>query len=227
MTAPRQCILNFHGIGTPHDGVLPDEVPYWLSAARFAEVADRVRDRRANGQDIRLTFDDGNLSDLEIAAPVLAERGLAAEFFVLTGRLDQAHYLSREGVHSLLEIGMRIGLHGRDHVDWRRAGPEELDHEVSVARARLEDILGRKVDNVGIPFGAYGRREIAYLKGQGFGTIYTSDGGHVSSTARVKARTSLRSDMSLDDIDDILAAREPVHAQARRAVSVFLRRHVR
>ena len=37
---------------------------------------------------VALTFDDGYLDNLEIAAPLLAERGLPATFFVCTGGMD-------------------------------------------------------------------------------------------------------------------------------------------
>ena len=38
---------------------------------------------------VALTFDDGYLDNLEIAAPLLAERGLPATFFVCTGGMDE------------------------------------------------------------------------------------------------------------------------------------------
>lgn len=45
---------------------------------------------------IELTFDDGNASDLTIAAPALQARGLAASFFVCASRIGQAGDLGAE-----------------------------------------------------------------------------------------------------------------------------------
>src|SRR6056297_735130 len=112
-------VLNFHGLGRIPDHVEADERPYWISVTSFEQILDEVIIRRAWGQDVRITFDDGNRTDLEIAAPYLRDRALTATFFVLTGRLKKDGYLMPLDLHSLLDMGMNIGLHGRDHVDWR------------------------------------------------------------------------------------------------------------
>ena len=50
---------------------------------------------------MRLSFDDGNSSDVEIALPALRERGLPRRFFVVAGRLDRPGSLSRDDVREL------------------------------------------------------------------------------------------------------------------------------
>lgn len=224
--ANRTCIVNFHGIGVPHAGVPPSEAPYWLPEARFRAVMERAAALRDGGRDIAVTFDDGNLSDLEIAAPVLSELGFRGEFFVLTGRLERPHYLKPDDVRTLIGMGMEIGLHGRDHVDWRGLDETRLTEETQAARRHLEDVAGCGITKVAIPFGAYDRRVIARLKAADFRVIYTSDGGPASSSSRVRARTTLRSDMSGETIEAIFSGRQPLRRRLRRAASAFLRRHV-
>ncbi|MCW5701087.1 MAG: polysaccharide deacetylase family protein [Bradyrhizobium sp.] len=226
MRAALQCVLNFHGIGEPHPGVSNDEAPYWLSRERFRMVLNQVTDLRHTGRNIVLTFDDGNLSDLTVAAPILAEHNLQAEFFVLTGRLNDPKYLSPDGLRTLRDMGMRIGLHGQDHVDWRELSPEALRQETTIARKQLARIIEAPIYNVGIPFGAYDRRIITHLIQEGFSAIYTSDGGYARSDAQVRPRTSLRADMSDDLIEIILRDGFNLRTRLRRRMRGIVKQHL-
>ena len=123
-----QVVINFHGIGSAHDAVVESERPYWISADQFEAIIDRAQ-AHPNAKRVRWTFDDGNRSDLVIGARVLAERGMRGAFFVLTGRFDDPLYLSRADTRALADMGMAVGLHGKDHVDWRRLDPATLTDE--------------------------------------------------------------------------------------------------
>lgn len=219
-------ILTFHGLGPPPASVPADERPYWLSAERFAAVLDRVAAARTAGRDVRLTFDDGNRSDLEIALPFLRARGLVADFFVLTGRFGRPRALSEADVQALVAAGMAVGLHGRDHLDWRRLDAAGLARETEAARARLASVLGRPVTAVSVPFGAYDRRVMAHLRRQGFAEILTSDGGATRPEATIKPRTSLRADTDDATLDAVIADRVPPVRRLRRALSRRVRRYL-
>lgn len=219
-----EIILNFHGIGEPHSGVDGDERRYWVSEALFDRIvalADRRRDVA-----VGFTFDDGNVSDLQIAAPRLAQSGRTGIFFVLTGRIGIPHYLSDAEIAALRDGGMQVGLHGADHVDWRKCDAATLAHETEAARQRLAAGLGRPVEQVAIPFGAYNSRVIRHLKRLGFARIHTSDGGWTDTRKRIAARTSIRSDMTPDQVEAILDRREPAAKRGRRWLSTRLRRYI-
>lgn len=221
----RPFFLNFHGIGEPHNGVDQSERPYWISEAFFRQIVASVH-ARPDAHRIHWTFDDGNRSDLTIGAPVLAAHGCTGSFFVLTGRLQHDHYLSVPDIQQLLNSGMTVGLHGCDHVDWRTISSEQLRNETIDARETLAAAVGRPIDAVAIPFGAYNRRVIQHLKQCGFTSIYTSDGGPAAAGARIIARTSIRSDMALADIHHLIDDQIPAARKARRFVSASLRRHL-
>jgi peptidoglycan/xylan/chitin deacetylase (PgdA/CDA1 family) len=220
-----QIILNFHGIGTPHAGVDDGERPYWISEARFAEVLDQVDNHPARDR-VYYTFDDGNRSDMEIALPALLARGRTASFFILAGRFDDPNYVTREDCRSLVQHGMAVGLHGRNHVDWRALSEADFADETVAAREEVAAASGQPVTAVGVPFGNYNRRVIARLKRQGFDPIYTSDSGSAGAGARIRNRTSLRSDMPPSRIAALLDGSEPLKPRLRRALSTFLRRNV-
>jgi peptidoglycan/xylan/chitin deacetylase (PgdA/CDA1 family) len=217
-------ILNFHGIGVPYDGVDSSERRYWISEEFFSQILDLV-DRSANANSVIFTFDDGNRSDLAIAAQQLKNRGRVGSFFVLTGRLESPHSLSASDLRTLTEMGMEVGLHGRNHVDWRTIDQAALNEEIPVARKTIEEIIGKRVESVGVPFGAYNRAVIQYLKSQGFATIYTSDGGPARAGSRIQNRTSIRDDMGIDDVARILSNQYSFKQRLRRMVSTTMKRY--
>lgn len=151
---------------------------------------------------------------------------MRADFFLLTGRLSSNRYLAEDDIRALVDLGMGVGLHGHDHVDWRKLDAQSLHAETVAAWARLTEIIGGPVMMVSIPFGAYNRRVIAHLRSQGFAEIYTSDGGTARAGALIRARTSLRSDMSSGTIENILTARQSLCTRMRRAVSSFRRQRL-
>ena len=78
--------LNFHGIGRPIGRDFgPNERDFWVTPETFAATLDACIGR----DDISLSFDDGNWSDVEVALPVLQQRGLHATFFVVPSWLGE------------------------------------------------------------------------------------------------------------------------------------------
>ncbi|MEQ8901159.1 MAG: polysaccharide deacetylase family protein [Roseovarius sp.] len=185
--------FNFHGIGQPGPGIPEDERPYWISTTAFETFLDiftSYRDRRP----IVITFDDGNLSDIEIAAPLLAKYRLDARFFVLTGRLEQPGYLSRGNVRDLRDMGFKIGSHGIDHVDWAQQDTLGLHYELLRSRMVLEELLGQPVTEAAIPFGRYRRRVLKGLHTYGYRAAWCSDGSATALEGFLRPRLSIRDD---------------------------------
>ena len=72
--ADRLLNICFHGIGTPGRALEPGEDRYWITSDEFHRILDEI----ATWPSTRISFDDGNASDLEIGLPALVERGLTA-----------------------------------------------------------------------------------------------------------------------------------------------------
>ena len=69
MTNPPSTVtLTVHGIGTPVRPLDPGEDEVWVTVQQFEDVLDAVAGRT----DVRITFDDANASDVEIALPQLS-----------------------------------------------------------------------------------------------------------------------------------------------------------
>jgi peptidoglycan/xylan/chitin deacetylase (PgdA/CDA1 family) len=220
----------FHGIGTPARALEPGEAPYWISVEMFEDILDRVaasplRDR------IRLSFDDGNASDHEIALPRLVARGLTADFFVLSGRIDAPGSLSAAQIRALDAAGMGVGSHGVAHRDWRRIPQAEMEAEVTESRAAIAAVLGRPltgavtgaVTGAGIPFGSYDGRVLAALRRAGYTAAWSSDRGRMDPAAFLRPRTSVQAGMGEAEVAALLTGRLPLRRWLRRAVAMWSR----
>ncbi|MGW5716516.1 polysaccharide deacetylase family protein [Amycolatopsis sp. NPDC003865] len=194
--------LALHGIGRPARQLDPGEDERWVTVEQFEQVLESVAER----DDVHLTFDDGNESDVEIALPRLVDRGLTAEFFPLAGRLGQRGYLDRDGLRELARAGMEIGSHGWEPRDWRRLDDRQASRELTEAPKLLGDLCGRPVRRYSLPFGAYDRRVLTRLRQAGATRVYTSGGGAASRDGWLQARTELRHDLDSESLDGVLAA---------------------
>jgi peptidoglycan/xylan/chitin deacetylase (PgdA/CDA1 family) len=210
----------FHGIGTPRRRLEPGEAAYWITMDTFRRVLDLV----AGQPQVRISFDDGNASDIEIGLPALVERGLSATFFPLAGRLDLPGSLSASEVRDLSSAGMTIGTHGMDHVPWRGLDAESRHRELVVARDRLSEVVGAPVDEAALPLGRYDRRLLGHLRRLGYTRVHTSDRRRSGPGAWLQARYSIRGEDTASSFRDaVLADPSTAHRAERHLVGTLKR----
>ena len=221
----RRVILNFHGLGTPARPLEPGEAPYWVSPEFFADTLALVQ-RLKPHVETHITFDDGNLSDLEIAAPLLAEHGMQARFFVLSARIGQPGSLSADDIRALQGAGHLIGSHGAGHIDWKGLDAPGQIREYDTARAEIAAVTGAPVTEAAIPFGRYNRAVLSALAARGYTRVYSSDGGDWRRDTAPIPRTSPRADMTLGDIETVLLGREGLKRRLRRGLARAVKRRL-
>jgi len=201
--------VTFHGIGQSSRPLQPGEDAVWISAPEFEWVLDAVVRR----DDVRLTFDDGNISDLTHALPALRERGLLATFFVVAGRIGTADFLAEDDIRTLAAEGMTIGGHGMWHRSWRKLSDSEAHDELVVSKRELEGLLGCPVTAAACPFGHYDRRALRRLRAAGYEHVFTSDGGPAPCGAWMQPRNTLYKGDSAH-LDDRILSRDTASARA-------------
>ena len=213
---PAQRVLSLHGIGAPHAGVTESERFRWLSREAFLSLLETiVVTRHGSHPPVVITFDDGNESDALIALPELAKRNLKAIFFVVGARIDTSHYLDRAALTDLVSAGMEIGSHGMHHSNWRKLDSMMLNVEIDTARRLIEDICGKAVTKVAIPFGSYDRHVLKKLRAERFDCVYTSDGGLAKSDAWLRPRQTVYSDVAERDMKVLLTSYPSLAARLR------------
>ncbi len=219
----RQIGIIFHGIGTPGRSLEPGEAPYWISVAEFDALLDRIAAHPTPGR-FRLSFDDGNLSDHDIALPRLVARGLTADFFVLSGRIGQPGALDSPQILALQAAGMAIGSHGVAHRNWRRLDDVALTSELADSRRTLETICGQPVTMAGIPFGSYDARVLRALRQSGYRVAYSSDRGQMTDKTFVRPRASVTDAMTPAQISALLSGHLAPVPRLRRMISMARKR---
>ena len=211
--------LCFHGIGSIEREREPGESRYWVTEDTFLRVLDEVTEH----PQVRLSFDDGNRSDLVTALPALRDRALCASFFALAGRLDDAASLSPSDLRELRSAGMAIGSHGWTHVPWRGLGDDDAHRELIDARGVLAEASAGAIQDAALPLGRYDRGLLARLEQAGYRTVYTSDRFPARSDSWLQARYSVTATDTVDSIRSVLAGRAGVR-DARNVLASAVKR---
>lgn len=202
--------LTFHGVGEPPRRLSAGESQVWVSETCFLAMLDAVSGR----SEVKITFDDGNASDVRHALPALLNRGLTATFFIVAGRIGEPGFLDAAALRELAGNGMRIGCHGMRHRPWRGLGAPALHEELIQARARLEEVVEAPVSEAACPFGNYDRRVLSALRTSGYRRAYTSDRGPSHAAAFLQPRTSVKAGDNPALLDVITA----IDARSQRSI---------
>lgn len=165
-------ILMYHAIGTP---ALDDRLNLFsLSSKQFQWQMQMLANWKhgsidslsesalqGRGRQIAITFDDGYLDNLRVAAPILVELGLPFSVFITSEFIRKAKpgFLSPENLRELANLpGVQIGAHGASHIPLTKCNDELLNSELSSSKHYLEDVLGCKILHMAYPYGAVDRR---------------------------------------------------------------------
>ena len=197
----------FHGVGTCAREREPGESRYWVREAHFLRILDEI----ALHPEVRLSFDDGNVSDAAVALPALQERGLTGTFFALAGRLDDRASLNPLDLQLLRGSGMSIGTHGWSHIPWRGMPDEVAHHELVEARAVLTEASGGPVHQAALPLGRYDRQVITRLKEHDYAAVYSSDRFRANPDSWLQARYSVTAEDTRESIRQAILRRPGLH----------------
>lgn len=138
---------------------------------RVLSVEQYLKDRTgdgAYGKSTVLTFDDGHISNYELALPVLREACFYATFFVIAGRLGKPEYLGREELRELVRSGMEIGSHGLTHSYLTELSYGEVWREVAGSKEILENCAGRPVRAFAFPGGHLTKKIVDCVRKAGY-----------------------------------------------------------
>jgi peptidoglycan/xylan/chitin deacetylase (PgdA/CDA1 family) len=174
-------VLMYHGLHSgPEDPGVFDAV-YSVEPRDFEMQLDwladndyrtaRLRDLHSPGEPGRravITFDDGDISNLQVALPALIKRRMVAEFFVTADFVGRPGRLAPQDLRTLAEAGMSVQAHGCSHRYLSELTLAEVEEELSQSKYRLEAILDEPVTGLALPGGRGGERERTLALGLGY-----------------------------------------------------------
>lgn len=144
--------------------VLPEEV--WRWSLGLGELPRRP---------VMISFDDGDPSHAQVAAPELEARGMRGAFFVTAGQAGGAW----QELRRLAAAGHAVGSHGYTHRALTGLLPRELSQELVRARQVLAQGLGQPVEFVAAPHGATSRAVERAYRQAGYVGAFTSRPGAI------------------------------------------------
>ncbi len=125
---------------------------------------------------VLITFDDTDLTQLEIGHKVLKKYGFKGAYFMMTvviGKHGRVNYMNKEEIKQVADAGHTVGLHTYDHPNMKKVeGEEEWTRQITKPKTLLEEISGQKVEHFAYPFGLWNKEAIAGLKAKGIKSAY-------------------------------------------------------
>ena len=173
--------LMFHSIYKQNP--VTDDI-YSLSEKKFLNFVNIIQESgrsvvpfgeegRTQINDLSITFDDGFLDNLELAAPILTKRNLPFTIFMITDFLnaEKSKYLNRNHLIELKKNKLiSIGAHGKSHRPLASLTFQEAVDEMRISKEVLEDLLGEEISTMSFPHGSFNvdllnaARELGYKK---------------------------------------------------------------
>jgi peptidoglycan/xylan/chitin deacetylase (PgdA/CDA1 family) len=175
MTA-RALVLTYHAVEAGHAPLCIDpklfETHLDVIAASGVRtvtldvLADEVADGGPREPALAITFDDGFASTAEVAAPLLAERGLPATVFCVAGHVGgvndwptqprscpRLRLASAQALSEWHASGVVLGCHGTNHEPLTRVDGAGLRQEILDSREMLEQVVGAPIGWFAYPYG--------------------------------------------------------------------------
>jgi len=160
---------------------------------------------------VALTFDDGYVDNLTIAAPILKEFGFSATCYAVSGCLGthnvwdaeqlgvQKPLMTREQLLRWLDAGHEIGSHTVSHPHLHLLSRAAAQAEIATSREQLEQLTGAPVIHFCYPYGEFSDETVALVRAAGYRSAVTTQRGVASRThdALRLPRVSINGDKGL------------------------------
>lgn len=179
----KQIVLMYHDIyrQSPAESGFQNStaIKYKVSADSFEQqvssINNYLRERKLPLTTVKFTFNDGGISFLTEAAPILEKYGFRGLFFISTSYIGSDKFLGIEDIRELTRRGHVVGSHSHTHPDRLTAlSPEELDEEWKYSQMVLTEILGETSCVASIPNGYSSEAVLCAMNQEGITDIYSS-----------------------------------------------------
>jgi peptidoglycan/xylan/chitin deacetylase (PgdA/CDA1 family) len=224
-------MLMYHDLSDNPAGITPEHRPYVLDTPAFCRQMEAVM---ASGLPVLtvaqwgtrchpegalvLTFDDGHVSNHDIALPLLYERRLTATFFITVGLIGTGATMDWQQIRALHAAGMEIGSHTLTHRPPSTLNDAELRHELLASKRILEDGLGTPVTSISSPTGFFNPRMSVIAQEVGYRALCYGQAGLVADAGQPFAlnRVAVKYTMQQDEFEALLRFESRLLRRLRR-----------
>ncbi|MBN1970602.1 MAG: polysaccharide deacetylase family protein [Candidatus Delongbacteria bacterium] len=179
-------ILTYHKVGVNFDSSLcfVDSYRFKRDMELFLSLKYNLNTVSDNcsSNDLSIIFDDG-YENVYKFKDYFIEKNIRTTIFIITdfiGKLDnwdvslsgiKHRHLTKDMIKNLSLDRHEIGSHSCSHKDLTLLSSSALNHELLKSREVLEDIIGKKVKSISVPFGRINSRVIDVAKEIGYENI--------------------------------------------------------
>ena len=114
--------------------LLIETIPFLLS-----------KDKIKRNECVGVTFDDGAITDYDVAFPVLCENNAKADFFVNSSNVNSTGFLDWRKIREMQNEGMSFQSHGHTHRYFDELSDAEVREELELSKKIIEDKTGVEV----------------------------------------------------------------------------------
>lgn len=215
-------ILMYHGVHDRSDDAGNFDPIYSVSVQNFIEQLECLRragyqfclinNALESGDGTRrvvISFDDGDISNFTVALPILMERGIKAEFFVTTDRIDKKGSLTKDQLVDMHEHGMSVQSHGVTHRFLSELSPQELLAELAGSKNILESAMGVEISKLSLPGGRGNYNVLRAARKTGYSHVCNSVFGqnHEKSDSYHLKRVAIKRNMTINEFQKIVEGR--------------------
>lgn len=171
---------------------------------------------------IIITFDDGYLSNYEIAYPILKRLGIPATIFIVTstvgataesGLVGNSHFTWEQAKEMQQSGIIDIQSHSHTHRNMLALSPAELQEELRISRYLIERNLDKNCFVFSYPFGGYNETTSKLSRYAGYRmqilVNYAESGedylaNNIKSGLEHFTRLTVRGDMSVESLFEVI-----------------------
>jgi peptidoglycan/xylan/chitin deacetylase (PgdA/CDA1 family) len=144
-----------------------------------------------------ITIDDGRDDGFTYALPILQKLHFVATYYVITGRIGKARYLTVAQLQAMATMGMEIGNHTLHHSGVSGRSDAYYLEEVRAAQQQLTAWLGTPPATFAYPFGLHPKGLIKAVSDMGLRLAFTTISGTSASPSTLLVTPRIRLGASL------------------------------
>jgi len=195
----RRVIIYYHGVRNIELPGFERQISHLNERYQVLGLTELMRTSHNRKEKlVAITFDDGFMSVVENAWPVLKKYDLKAAMFTPVGNLGQRpqwpiagpwrydrkeRVLSHEMVRELDSEGFEMLSHTVSHTVLTELAADRLEVELVQSRQKLEEIVGHEVVSISYPLGKYNEKVVTQAKHAGYQYGFTIEPFTVDDSA--------------------------------------------
>jgi peptidoglycan/xylan/chitin deacetylase (PgdA/CDA1 family) len=122
--------------------------------SEIVDIGAMVRNASPGKDSLSLTIDDGDISILTTALPLLQEYRIPATVFLATGLVGTPGFLTWSDVRECRRGGISFQSHTHTHTLLASLSDADIRKELELSKQTLEDALGEPVEGLALPGGS-------------------------------------------------------------------------